>query len=61
MSDGALSQEEIDSLLAGLDRRRRRPAAPRRRGGRASRPQEMQAFKAILDGDPRAPSRRTSP
>jgi flagellar motor switch protein FliN len=48
MSDGALSQEEIDSLLAGLDGgpSGQAPAGPR---GSALSPQEAQAFKAILD------------
>jgi len=48
MSDGALSQEEIDSLLAGLDGgpSGQAPAASR---GSALSPQEAQAFKAILD------------
>jgi flagellar motor switch protein FliN len=49
MSDGALSQEEIDSLLAGLDggpSGGQAPAGPR---GSALSPQEAQAFKAILD------------
>lgn len=52
MSDGALSQEEIDSLLAGLDG----GASPASSGGggakaspQALSPQEIQVFKAILD------------
>jgi flagellar motor switch protein FliN/FliY len=55
MSDGALSQEEIDSLLAGLDGGSGSQAAPAaaagRQGGSASplSPQEAQAFKSILE------------
>jgi len=49
MSDGALSQEEIDSLLAGLDGSPSAQAASAPRGGSALSPQEAQAFKAILD------------
>jgi flagellar motor switch protein FliN/FliY len=52
MSDGALSQEEIDSLLAGLDGgsspAQAPAAAPSRGGGPAPSP-EAQAFKPILD------------
>jgi flagellar motor switch protein FliN len=52
MSDGALSQEEIDSLLAGLDGGSPQAAAPQAGGGRQGSglsPQEAQAFKAILE------------
>jgi flagellar motor switch protein FliN/FliY len=49
MSDGALSQEEIDSLLAGLDGGSSGQAGPAPRSGSALSPQELQAFKAILD------------
>lgn len=49
MSDGALSQEEIDSLLAGLDGGSAGQAGPAPRGGSALSAQELQAFKAILD------------
>jgi len=51
MSDGALSQEEIDSLLAGLDggSPQAAPAAGGRAGGSGLSPQEAQAFKAMLD------------
>ena len=50
MSDGALSQEEIDSLLAGLDGGAG-PAQPVAKGGGSSAlsPQETAAFKAVLD------------
>jgi flagellar motor switch protein FliN len=54
MSDGALSQEEIDSLLAGLDGGSPQaapapaPSAAGRQGSSLS-PQEAQAFKAILE------------
>ena len=51
MSDGALSQEEIDSLLAGLDggSPQAAPTAGGRAGGSGLSPQEAQAFKAMLD------------
>jgi flagellar motor switch protein FliN/FliY len=51
MSDGALSQEEIDSLLAGLDggSPQGAPAVGGRGGGSGLSPQEAQAFKAMLD------------
>ncbi len=58
MSDGALSQEEIDSLLAGLDggpgpaAAAAAPAASRQAQGQGSSAisaQEAAAFKAILD------------
>ena len=51
MSDGALSQEEIDSLLAGLDGGSGPQAAPAAVGRQGSglSPQEAQAFKAILE------------
>jgi flagellar motor switch protein FliN len=53
MSDGALSQEEIDSLLAGLDGGSPQAAAPAPAGGQRQgsglSPQEASAFKAILD------------
>ena len=50
MSDGALSQEEIDSLLAGLDGGAG-PAQPAAKGGGSSAlsPQETAVFKAVLD------------
>jgi flagellar motor switch protein FliN/FliY len=51
MSDGALSQEEIDSLLAGLDGgsapAAAAPAAARQ--GSSVPPQVAQAFKALLE------------
>lgn len=52
MSDGALSQEEIDSLLAGLDGgggSSPAPAASRGGGAPSAPPPEAAAFKAILD------------
>jgi len=53
MSDGALSQEEIDSLLAGLDGGAAPAAgpagAPAGRAAGGLSPQEAQAFKAILE------------
>jgi len=49
MSDGALSQDEIDSLLAGLDGSPSSQAGASGRGGSALSAQEAQAFKAILD------------
>lgn len=52
MSDGALSQEEIDSLLAGLDGGPSpggAPAAAAARQGSAVAPQIIQAFRALLD------------
>jgi len=62
MSDGALSQDEIDSLLAGLDGG---AAAPSASGGgaRASSalsPQDAQAFKAVLDATTGAQSQNLS-
>ena len=50
MSDGALSQEEIDSLLAGLDGGAG-PAQPAAKGGGSSAlsPQETAAFRAVLE------------
>ena len=48
MSDGALSQEEIDSLLAGLDGGAAPAQAPK--GGSSAISQaELQAFKAVID------------
>lgn len=51
MSDGALSQEEIDSLLAGLDTGGggKASAAPGAQGGGTSS-REAQFFKSILEG-----------
>jgi flagellar motor switch protein FliN/FliY len=49
MSDGALSQEEIDSLLAGLDGGAAPAAGGAKGGSSALSPSEAQAFKAILD------------
>ncbi|MCX7025551.1 MAG: flagellar motor switch protein FliN [Spirochaetes bacterium] len=46
MSDGALSQDEIDSLLAGLDTGGGAPAAPKSSG---LSPGEMKHFKGILE------------
>jgi flagellar motor switch protein FliN/FliY len=62
MSDGALSQEEIDSLLAGLDGgpgSQPAPAAAGRQGSGLS-PQEAQAFKAILESTLSAQSQNLS-
>jgi flagellar motor switch protein FliN/FliY len=62
MSDGALSQEEIDSLLAGLDGgpgSQTAPAAAGRQGSALS-PQEAQAFKAILESTLSAQSQNLS-
>lgn len=62
MSDGALSQEEIDSLLAGLDGSPG-PQAASGGGGRqgsALSPQEAQAFKAILESTLSAQSQNLS-
>jgi flagellar motor switch protein FliN/FliY len=64
MSDGALSQEEIDSLLAGLDGgpgpgSQAAPAAAGRQGSGLS-PQEAQAFKAILESTLSAQSQNLS-
>jgi flagellar motor switch protein FliN/FliY len=64
MSDGALSQEEIDSLLAGLDGGSGSQGAPAaaagRQGGSALSPQEAQAFKAILEATLGAQSQNLS-
>jgi flagellar motor switch protein FliN/FliY len=62
MSDGALSQEEIDSLLAGLDGGSPQAAAPAagRAGGAGLSPQEAQAFKAILEATLSAQSQNLS-
>jgi flagellar motor switch protein FliN len=62
MSDGALSQEEIDSLLAGLDGGSPQQASPQGggRSGSALSPQEAQAFKAILDSTLSAQSQNLS-
>jgi flagellar motor switch protein FliN/FliY len=62
MSDGALSQEEIDSLLAGLDGGPGPQAAPAAggRAGSAISPQEAQAFKAILESTLSAQSQNLS-
>ncbi len=62
MSDGALSQEEIDSLLAGLDGGPGPQAAPSGGGrqGSALSPQDAQAFKAILESTLSAQSQNLS-
>ncbi|MGA2545758.1 MAG: flagellar motor switch protein FliN [Rectinemataceae bacterium] len=62
MSDGALSQEEIDSLLAGLDGGPGSQSAPAAAGrqGAALSPQEAQAFKAILESTLSAQSQNLS-
>jgi len=62
MSDGALSQEEIDSLLAGLDGGSGPQAAPTAAGRQGSglSPQEAQAFKAILESTLSAQSQNMS-
>jgi flagellar motor switch protein FliN/FliY len=63
MSDGALSQEEIDSLLAGLDGGAGPAAAsspPPRGGPSLLSAQEAQAFKAILDATLGAQSQNLS-
>ncbi len=62
MSDGALSQEEIDSLLAGLDGGPGPQAAPAPSGrqGTGLSPQEAQAFKAILESTLSAQSQNLS-
>ncbi len=63
MSDGALSQEEIDSLLAGLDGGSPGGPAPApKQGGGSSAvsPQEAQAFKAVLDATVGAQSQNLS-
>jgi flagellar motor switch protein FliN/FliY len=62
MSDGALSQEEIDSLLAGLDGGPSPQAAPAAGGrqGSALSAQEAQAFKAILESTLSAQSQNLS-
>jgi flagellar motor switch protein FliN len=62
MSDGALSQEEIDSLLAGLDggSSPQASAAPAGRQSSALSPQEAQAFKAILESTLSAQSQNLS-
>jgi len=62
MSDGALSQEEIDSLLAGLDGGPGPQAAPAAAGrmGSGLSPQEAQAFKAILESTLSAQSQNLS-
>ena len=61
MSDGALSQEEIDSLLAGLDGGASSGPAPARpaQSGALS-PQEIQAFKSLLDATVGAQSQNLS-
>lgn len=61
MSDGALSQEEIDSLLAGLDGGAG-PAQPAAKGGGspALSPQESAVFKAVLDATVGAQSQNLS-
>jgi flagellar motor switch protein FliN len=63
MSDGALSQEEIDSLLAGLDGGSPQAggsAAAGRQGGSALSAQEAQAFKALLEATLSAQSQNLS-
>jgi flagellar motor switch protein FliN/FliY len=59
MSDGALSQEEIDSLLAGLDGGAA-PAPAAKGGSSALSPQEAAAFKAVLDATVGAQSQNLS-
>jgi flagellar motor switch protein FliN/FliY len=59
MSDGALSQEEIDSLLAGLDGGAA-PAQPAKGGSSALSAQEAAIFKAILDSTLGAQSQNLS-
>jgi flagellar motor switch protein FliN/FliY len=60
MSDGSLSQEEIDSLLAGLDGGPApAPAAPARPSFALS-PHDAQSFKAILDATVSAQSQNLS-
>ena len=51
MSDGALSQDEIDSLLAGLDPSMGSASAPspRQGGGGGLSPNELKAFKAMME------------
>jgi flagellar motor switch protein FliN/FliY len=62
MSDGALSQEEIDSLLAGLDGGASSGPAPARAAAQPSAlsPQEIQAFKGLLDATVGAQSQNLS-
>jgi flagellar motor switch protein FliN/FliY len=62
MSDGALSQEEIDSLLAGLDGGSGSPASTAASGrqGSALSAQDAQAFKAILESTLSAQSQNLS-
>jgi flagellar motor switch protein FliN/FliY len=61
MSDGALSQEEIDSLLAGLDGGASSGPAPMRAAQSAVlSPQEIQAFKGLLDATVGAQSQNLS-
>jgi flagellar motor switch protein FliN len=61
MSDGALSQEEIDSLLAGLDGGASSAPAPARAAqSGALSPQEIQAFKSLLDATVGAQSQNLS-
>ncbi|MDA8427417.1 MAG: flagellar motor switch protein FliN [Treponema sp.] len=61
MSDGALSQDEIDSLLAGLDGGSApAAAAPGGRASSALSPQDAQAFKTILDSITGAQSQNLS-
>ena len=63
MSDGALSQEEIDSLLAGLDGGSSAGGAPApaaARPGSALQPQVAQTFKAMLDSTLGAQSQNLS-
>jgi len=50
MSDGALSQEEIDSLLAGLDTGGGKAAAPSGASAGQAVSREAQFFKTILEG-----------
>ena len=50
MSDGALSQDEIDSLLAGLDPSMGSASAPSpRQGGGGLSNSELSAFKAMIE------------
>lgn len=60
MSDGALSQEEIDSLLAGLDGGGPSPAPASRASSQALSPAELQSFKALLESTLSAQSQNLS-
>lgn len=60
MSDGALSQDEIDSLLAGLDGGSTPAAGPGARASSSLSAQDAQTFKAILDSTTGAQSQNLS-